>query len=135
MTGTYDDIIHLPHHVSTKHPPMKAIDRAAQFSPFAALTGHSTAIRETARVTNKRIELDEYMKDELNHRLQIIADRIKERPKIEIVYFRPDEKKDGGSYVTAAGVAKKIDEYERVIVMANGNTFPIDEIISIEGQF
>lgn len=77
--------------------------------------------------------MDEYMKDELNHRLQIIADRIKEHPQIEIEYFKPDEKKDGGSYVVATGAVKKIDEYERVVVMSDGVMIPIDEIISIEG--
>lgn len=134
MTEAYDDIIKLPHHVSVTHPHMSAIDRAAQFSPFAALTGYDSAIKETARLTSERVELGEYMKDALNDRLQIIADRIKERPEIEITYFQPDAKKKGGAYVTAVGSAKKIDEYERVIIMTDGTAFPIDEIISIDGQ-
>ena len=134
MTGAYDDIINLPHHVSTTRLHMTAIDRAAQFCPFAALTGYDAAIKETARLTDERIELDEYMKDALSDRLQIIADRIKEHPQIAITYFQPDAKKNGGAYVTAVSSAKKIDEYERVIVMTDGKAIPIDEIISIDGQ-
>ncbi len=134
MTGAYDDIINLPHHVSATRPHMAAIDRAAQFSPFAALTGYDAAIKETARRTDERVELDEYMKDALRDRLQIIADRIKEHPEIAITYFQPDAKKNGGTYVTAISTAKKIDEYERVVVMDDGTAIPIDEIISIDGQ-
>jgi hypothetical protein len=134
MTKAYDDIIHLPHHVSATHPHMPVIDRAAQFSPFAALTGYDAAIKETARLTDEKVELDEYMKDVLNHRLQIIADRLKEHPEIVITYFQPDVKKNGGAYVTVSGRAKKIDEYKRVVVMSDGTVVPIDEIISIEGQ-
>ena len=134
MTKTYEDIIYLPHHVSTKHPHMSAIDRAAQFSPFAALTGYSEAIKETARLTGERVELDEYTKDALSNRLQIIADRINEHLEIVITYFRPDAKKNGGTYITTISTVKKIDEYERVIVMTDGTEVPIDEIISIDGQ-
>ena len=111
---------------------MSAIDRAAQFSPFAALTGYEAAIKETARLTDERVELDEYMKDALSDRLQIIVGRIKEHPEITITYFQPDIKKSGGVYVTAIGTAKKIDEYERVVVMTDGISIPIDEIISID---
>jgi hypothetical protein len=113
---------------------MTASDRAAQFSPFAALTGYDAAIKETARLTDERVKLDEYMKVVLSDRLQIIADRIKERPEIVITYFQPDEKKNGGAYVTAISTAKKIDEYERVVVMTDGTAIPIDEIISIDGK-
>ena len=134
MTKEYDDIIHLPHHVSAKRPRMTAIDRAAQFSPFAALTGYDSAIRETARLTDERVELDEHMKDALSDKLQIIADRLEEQPEIKITYFQQDVKKNGGVYVTAAGTVKKIDKYERVIAMTDGTAIPIDEIISIDGQ-
>ncbi len=133
MKKTYDDIINLPHHVSTTRPHMTAIDRAAQFSPFAALTGYDIAIKETARLTDERVELDEYTKDALSHRLQIIADRIKEQPEIAITYYQPDAKKNGGAYVTAISTVKKIDEFERVVVMTD-TVIPIDEIISIDGQ-
>ena len=132
MTGTYDDIIQLPRHVSATRPHMTAIDRAAQFSPFAALSGYDGAIKETARLTNERIELDEYRKGTLNDRLQSISDRIKEHPEIEVTYFRPDEKKNGGEYVTRVGAMKKIDAFERVAVMCDGTVIPFDEIISID---
>ncbi|MEA5014857.1 MAG: hypothetical protein VB099_09880 [Candidatus Limiplasma sp.] len=134
MTGKYDDIIHLPHHVSKKHPPMAIADRAAQFSPFAALTGHASAIAETARLTDTRIELDETAKIALSDRLQIILDRLKEHPQIQITYFQPDVKKEGGAYITAAGTVKKIDGYERVVVMTDGTAIPINEIIGIDGR-
>lgn len=134
MTNAYDDIINLPHHVSATHPHMSAIDRAAQFSPFAALTGYDFAIKETARLTDARIELGEYTKDTLSDKLQIIAERMKEPPEVSITYFQPDDKKSGGAYVTAAGSVKKIEEYERLVVMIDGTTIPIDEIISLDGQ-
>ncbi len=134
MMRAYDGIINLPHHVSTTRPHMTAIDRAAQFSPFAALTGYDVAIKETSRLNDKRVELDQYMKDVLSDRLQIIADRIKEHPEIVITYFQRDAKKIGGAYVTVIGSAKKIDVYERVVVMIDGTAIPIDEIISINGQ-
>ncbi|KAF5031213.1 hypothetical protein DSECCO2_630050 [anaerobic digester metagenome] len=134
MKKSYDDIMNLPHHVSATRPHMSAIDRAAQFSPFAALTGYGDAIKETARLTGERVELDEYMKDVLSVRLQIIADQLKEHPEIAITYFQPDEKKSGGAYVTVIGRVKKIDEYERVVVMIDGTRVPIDEIASIDGE-
>lgn len=132
MTKTYDDIIHLPHHVSTTHPHMAAIDRAAQFSPFAALTGYDAAIKETARLTDKRVELDEAMKEALSNKLQMVADRLKERPEIAITYFQPDGKKNGGAYVTVINTVKKIDVYERIVVMTDGKVIPVDEIVSID---
>lgn len=130
----YDDIIHLPRHVSSTHPHMSVIDRAAQFSPFAALTGYNAAIKETERQTDERVELDEYVKDSLKNRLQIIVDKIKEHPPIAVTYFQPDEKKDGGSYVTVAGRVKKIDLYTRILVMMDGKIIPIDDIIGIDGE-
>ncbi len=134
MTNEYDDIIHLPHHVSKTRPHISATDRAAQFSPFAALTGHSAAVKETARLTDERVELDENMKDVLSNRLLTIADRIKDQLEIAVTYFQPDAKKNGGAYVAATGTVKKIDEFERVVVMTDGTSIPIDEIISIDGQ-
>ena len=134
MTGEYDDIINLPRPISKTHPPMSAMDRAAQFSPFAALTGYDAAIKETARLTDEKIELDEYAKDALNERLQILAERIKDHPEIAITYFQPDAKKNGGAYVTAIGAVKKIDEYERFVVMTDGTGIFIEDIIRIDGQ-
>ena len=134
MTSKYDDMIHLPHHISDTHPHMAIIDRAAQFSPFSALTGHDAAIKETARLTDKRIELDEYEKAALSERLQIIVDNIKDGPRIEVTYFQPDGKKDGGSYVTVTMRAKKVDLYMRILIMMDGNVIPLDDIIAIEGE-
>lgn len=134
MIGSYDDIIHLPHHVSPTHPQMAAIERAAQFSPFAALTSHGAAIRETARLTDERVELDEGMKNILSNKLQSMADRLKEHPEIAITYFQQDVKKNGGAYVTVVNTVKKIDEYERVVIMTDGTEISMDEIISIDGQ-
>lgn len=134
MSGTYDDIIQLPRHISATRPHMTVIDRAAQFAPFAALTGYSDAIKETARLTHERLELDEEVKNALSGRLQKIADRIKEHPEIEVTYFRPDEKKNGGEYVTRVGAMKKIDAFERVAVMCDGTVIPFDEIFSLDGQ-
>lgn len=134
MKKEYDDIINLPHHVSATHPRMTAINRAAQFSPFAALTGYDAAIKETARLTDERIELNEYIKEALNDRLQIIAERIKEHPEIELTYFQPDANKNGGTYLTVISTVKKIDEYERIVIMTDGTSIPINEIISIEGK-
>lgn len=134
MTNSYDDIIHLPHHVSPTRPQMSIANRSAQFSPFAALTGYEAAIKETARLTDKRLELDESVKEALNVKLKIIINRIHEHPEVAITYFQPDTKKDGGAYVTAVGMAKKIVEHERVVAMTDGTVIPIDEIIRIDGQ-
>lgn len=134
MKSNYDDIINLPHHVSKKHPQMKAINRAAQFSPFAALTGYDDAIEETARLTDERVELSEDMRYALNDKLQIIADRIKEQPEVTITYFQPDENKQGGAYITISSTVKKIDDFKRLVIMSDGNGIPIDEILSIEGR-
>lgn len=129
----YDDIIHLPHHVSKKHPQMSMEDRAAQFSPFAALTGYDAAIAETARLTNQRVELDEYERQALNEKLQVISEHLKEHPKVTITYFLPDARKDGGEYVTVTGNVKKIDDYEHRIILMDETRILMEDVISIEG--
>ncbi|HBQ29403.1 MAG TPA: hypothetical protein DD719_08525 [Desulfotomaculum sp.] len=134
MMNPYDDIINLPHHTSTSRPRMSAHDRAAQFSPFAALTGYDAAINETARLTDKRAELDEYSKADLNERLYIIQGQMDEQPEVSITYFQPDKKKSGGAYITATGCVKKIDEYERTLVMKDETKIPIDDIFEIDGE-
>lgn len=134
MTDTYDDIINLPHHVSETRPHMPLIDRAAQFAPFAAVVGYDAAVRETARLTERRIELDEYEKESLNDRLLLVADWLGDCPMLAITYFVPDAKKAGGAYRTISGRVKKIDEYECVIMMMDGTCIPIEEIIAIEGE-
>ena len=130
----YDDIIQLPHHVSSVHPPMSLHDRAAQFSPFAALTGHEDAIQETARLTDSFIELDEDKKGQLDEQFRFIREHLGQKPECEIVYFRPDAKKDGGVYVTVRGRIKKIDEYSRQVVFTDGTVLPIRYISSIRGE-
>lgn len=130
----YDDIINLPHHVSKKHPPMSLLNRAAQFSPFAALTGHSEAVQETARLTDSFIELGEDRKRQLDEQLQRIRENLEREPEIEAVYFQPDDKKDGGAYVTVCGRVKRISEYERRIIFTDGTSLPIDYLFSIKGE-
>jgi hypothetical protein len=134
MTSFYDDIIHLPHHQSATHPHMSAYDRAAQFSPFAALTGYEAAVAETARQTDRKVDLDEWDKAALNERLTIIQETLNERPEVSITFFVADEKKSGGAYVTVTGCVKKIDAYEHVVVMLDGTKIPIDDIFEINGS-
>ena len=129
----YDDIIQLPHHISRKHPQMSMEDRAAQFSPFAALTGYDAAIAETARLTDQRVELDEYERQALNEKLQFISEHLSEHPKVSITYFLPDARKDGGEYVTVTGNVKKIDDYEHKIVLMDGMGILMEDMIGIEG--
>ena len=134
MTTQYDDIIRLPHHVSSTRPQMSLSDRAAQFSPFAALTGYDAAVKETARLTSSRIDLDDYAKESLNEKLLLIEERIESDPQIKITYFMPDDRKSGGAYVSVTGTVKKIDDYEHVVVMRDGKKIPINEIAEIEGD-
>ena len=130
----YDDIIELPHHVSKEHPPMSPLNRAAQFSPFAALTGHGDAVRETERLTDSFVELEEDQKEQLNRKLRLIWEHLDQNPECEITYFRPDEKKEGGAYVTLRGRVKKIDERRRQLLFTDGQVLPIDQIFSIRGE-
>lgn len=127
----YDDIIGLPHPVSANHPQMSRADRAAQFSPFAALTGYEDAIAETGRLTDSRIELEEDARIILDEKLRQIQEQIAIWPEAAITYFLPDSRKTGGSYVTLRDRVKKIDSYERVVVMQEGTRIPIEEIVEI----
>ncbi len=130
MSGNYDDIINLPHYVSKKHPQMAMIDRAAQFSPFAALTGHGDAIDETARLTDCKIELDESRKEAIDEKLRAISD-CGEAVRIEVAYFVPDRRKDGGEYIAVTGTVKKIDAISREITMSDGRIIPIENIYDV----
>lgn len=130
-THKYDDIIHLPHHVSAKHPQMSLMSRAAQFSPFAALTGHGAAIRETARLTDSFVELNEDQKEQLDEQLQELRKDPAQNPEAEFTFFRPDQRKEGGTYVTVRGTIKKIDDYRRRILLADGTAIPMDMLFSI----
>lgn len=131
MRDNYEDIIHLPHHVSQTRPQMPMEDRAAQFSPFAALTGYDAAIKETARQTQERVELDEYEKEALNEQLQLLAERLPDAPPVRITYFQPDTRKEGGAYVNHEGIVKRIAAYERMLIMTDRVSIPLDEIIEI----
>lgn len=129
----YEDIIGLPHHVSVSHPHMSLHDRAAQFAPFAALTGHDAAVKETARLTQERRELDEGIQNILDEKLRIVQDMLPEnQPQVTVTYFCPDERKTGGAYVTVTGKVKKIDCYEHSIVMTDNRQIPIEEVYGIE---
>jgi len=130
----YEDIINLPHHVSPTRPRMSRADRAAQFSPFAALSGYGDAVKETARLTGQRIELDESAKAALDEKLRLLAEVIEDRPEAAITYFLPDRKKAGGEYVTATGQVKKVDAVAQELVMANGRIIPIADIIEVESR-
>ena len=132
-TNKYEDIIHLQHPTSANHPQMPIEDRAAQFSPFAALTGHEAAIKETARLTEEQVELDEDKQEELNEKLQTLIAYATEHPTVSVTYFKPDDKKTGGEYVTATGVFQKFRDYERTIVLEDGTDIECDRIVEIRG--
>ena len=127
----YDDVINRQHPTSKKHPRMSNMNRAAQFAPFAALTGYEESIEETARLTDRRIELSEYEIEELNAKLNFIQEHIKERPEVTITYFQPDERKEGGKYLTVTGRVRRIDEVNRVLVFEDEMVAWIDAIISL----
>lgn len=130
----YDDIIHLPHHVSKTRKPMPMINRAAQFAPFAALTGHDEAIAETARQTASKQMLSSDEQKKLSARLACAIENLAEKNRLTIISFFPDNIKEGGRYVTLTGVIKKYDEYERTITLEDGTVLQIDNIISISGE-
>ena len=130
----YDDIINLQHHVSSNRVHMPILDRAAQFSPFAAVTGFDGAIKETARLTDHRIELDEAEKTIIDEKLRIVQEQLSRQQEIEVVFFRPDEIKAGGAYISMMGTVKKIEGYEQVVLMQDGTRIPIEEIIDITGE-
>ena len=130
----YDDIIKLPHHVSKIHPQMSIMARSAQFAPFAALSGYDEAVKETARLTDKRLEIDDGLKSILNNKLQYILENININPEIIFSYFVYDEKKTGGKYIEKIGVVKKIDLIEKYIQLTDKSKIPIEEIIDIKGE-
>lgn len=132
MNKNYDDIINLPHHVSKTRPRMSLEQRSAQFAPFSALTGYEDEIVETGRLTTDRIDLDEERKQILDRKLKAIIENISIQPLIRLTYFVPDNKKDGGAYVTTAGNVKKIDTYKNIIVLADKLEIQINDIIDID---
>ena len=132
MSGPYDDIINLPHPTSQRHPRMPIRDRAAIFSLFAALSGHGAAIAVTARVTEQRIELDEDTRAELDRRQAVLLEHMDEQPEITITWFQPDERKDGGAYLTTTGRLRKFRELERILVLADGTEIPLEDVVALE---
>lgn len=128
----YADIIDKQHHVSKKYPPMSMEDRAAQFSPFAALTGYEAAVKETARLTDDREELDEDEKTRLNAQLQKISARLQEQPEVMVTYFAPDERKTGGARQTYRGRLRKIDRNRKMLIMVDQTELPIENLLNIE---
>lgn len=128
----YDDIIHLPHHVSAERPRMPMLDRAAQFAPFAALTGYDAAIAETARLTDEKRELSEEQKEAIGKQLLALKARLKAAPQVSVAYFVHDSRKAGGAYRTITGAARKVDEIRGVLEMQNGVSIPFGDIIRLE---
>lgn len=130
----YDDIINLEHHISKTHKQMSMQNRAAQFAPFAALTGYEEAVKETARFTEQKIELDEELNNILDEKLRLIQSQIKNTPEITVIYFVPDDKKRGGKYQKITGKIKKIDDYNKFIIFTDEKYIPIKDIIDISGE-
>ena len=134
MSGPYDDIISLPHPTSSRHPRMPISDRAAQFSPFAALAGHSAALAETARLTDRQIELSDDDKAVLDQKQRILLEHIKECPEITVTWFRPDEKKDGGQYITTTGRLRRIDECNQVLILVDDIKIPLTHVVDLDSE-
>ena len=138
----YADIIHLPHHQSASRPQMSMLNRAAQFSPYAALVGFDGVIAETGRLTERKIELSDTEKESIDQKLTLIDDAIRreEHPEITIRYFVPDALKDGGSYRDYSGLVRNIDAVERTVVFfaengrSRGKAVRIDDILEIHGD-
>ena len=135
MSRKYDDILHLPHPTSAKHPRMPISERAAMFSPFAALSGHAGAIAETTRLTDQKMELDEDTRAELNRRQAVLLEHIAEQPEVTVTWFQPDERKDGGAYVTTTGRLKKIDPVKRMLFLLDGPKIPLDDVAGIGSDY
>ena len=131
MNNRYDEIINLPRHVSKTRPQMPLSDRAAQFAPFAALTGYDSAIKETGRLTDERIELDEEALAALDRKYQLLMDALDDAPEVTIIYFQPDERKAGGQYVSATGTVKKVDTFGRRILLQDGTRIPLDSVYDL----
>lgn len=134
MSGPYDDIINLPHHVSRTRPQMPRADRAAQFAPFSALVGYGAALVETARLTDRRIELEEDGRAALDRKQRKLMEQIGERPGVAVTWFVPDTRKEGGQYITTVGRLKRIDEVRRVMVLVDRTEIPLEDIFDIEAE-
>ncbi len=133
-THQYDDIMGLSCHVPQSWPHMSRLDRAAQFSPFAALSGYEDAVKDVMRLTEEQVDLDEDSREELDRKLMLLQEHLRERPKVTLVYFQPDERKSGGAYRSVAGAVRKIDPFERKLVLEDGTALAVDHIVQIESQ-
>ena len=134
MDPKYEDMLYMEHPTSTKHPRMKPEMRAAQFSPFAALTGFEAAIEETGRLTDRRIELDEGGKQLLDEQMNAILEVIDTHPEVTVLWFQYDERKAGGAYISTTGSVKKIDTYTQTLLLTDGRTIPLGEIYAVTLQ-
>ena len=132
MTDTYDDIKHLTRPQYDDLHPMSMHDRAAQFSPFAALVGYDDAVAETARLTDSKVELTEDEMSLLNANLNRLLDSLDERPQISVTYFIPDEKKSGGKYVEKVGVVRIIDSYSQELVFTDGVRIAVADMAKLD---
>ena len=128
----YEDMLTMPHHISARHPSMPMSVRAAQFSPFAALSEYGDAVKEAARLTEEQTELDPYEQDKLNAALNSIRQRISDRPEISFIWFLPDARKQGGTYMQETGIVKKIDLCRRRIILESGTEIPMEDLFHIE---
>ena len=131
MSGKYDDIINLPHHVSKTHPQMSIHDRAAQFSSFAALSGFEDSIAETGRIVDQKIELDDDAKELLNREINDIEASLEKEPRIKVVYFCKDKRKDGGTYLSYEGIIRRIDRVYKQLIFRSRKVIDIEDIIEI----
>ena len=132
MSSAYDDLLNLPHHTSAVQPAMPMQNRAAQFAPFAALVGYDALIRETARLTDQKAELDESVKAELNEKLRLLLELLPQQPEVTITYFQPDNRKAGGAYRTTSGIVRKFLHSENLLVMMDGSKIPVDAIAALD---
>ena len=130
----YEDIVNLPRPISKKHPEPTMMERAARFAPFAAITDYEEMVLEEARVTEKRITLDESALTLLNEKLNILQEFPDMLSEVKITYFEPDQKKSGGTYVTRRGTVKRIDSYKKLLVMSDDKKIPFDDICELESD-
>ena len=134
MREKYDDMLFLPHYVSAVHPQMPRHDRAAQFSPFAALSGYDAVLQEAGRLTTLQKELDEGVQAELDKQLRVLAGLLDQHPAVTVTWFRPDGKKEGGDYLIATGAVRKIDAYREVVILEGGEQIPFRDLLSLSGE-
>lgn len=132
MTQCYNDILFLPHPHSISHRPMPRIGRAAQFAPFAALTGYEDAVHETARLTDQQAELDAEQLSLMDEKLHALLDIIRDQPEVTILYFEPDSRKNGGSYLSFTGRIRRVDEISRQIIFTDRTAISMDSICEID---